>query len=260
MCNANFYWTKLWLLYRIVLPTSIQRHTVLKSPHIYKKHRAQYEVRTHARMLQVRYECIISPDTKSTQRTYTTLHSFIPHYSFILQVYTSLFQSTLHAYTTLHSFTLWSYTPLFHAAPHSFILQVYTPLFQSTLHAYTTLHYTLLHYAFGTLSLLTTLPYYTLLFHIILHSFIPHSTLSYRTPLFHTTLHSFVLHFTLSYHTPLHSFIPHSTLSYCTPLFHTTLYSFILHPTLSYCIPLFHTPETKGYQTSRLWWLVNFAG
>lgn len=38
---------------RIILPTSIQRHTVLKSPHIYKKHRAQYEVRTHARMLQV---------------------------------------------------------------------------------------------------------------------------------------------------------------------------------------------------------------
>ncbi|KAJ7358879.1 28S ribosomal protein S10, mitochondrial [Desmophyllum pertusum] len=39
---------------RILLPTSIERHTVLKSPHIYKKHRAQYEVRTHARMLQVR--------------------------------------------------------------------------------------------------------------------------------------------------------------------------------------------------------------
>ncbi|KAL9953203.1 hypothetical protein ACROYT_G040581 [Oculina patagonica] len=38
----------------ILLPTSIERHTVLKSPHIYKKHRAQYEVRTHARMLQVR--------------------------------------------------------------------------------------------------------------------------------------------------------------------------------------------------------------
>ena len=44
---------------RIILPTSIQRHTVLKSPHIYKKHRAQYEVRTHARLLQVWCICSI---------------------------------------------------------------------------------------------------------------------------------------------------------------------------------------------------------
>ena len=41
------------IICRILLPTSIQRHTVLKSPHIYKKHRAQYEIRTQARMLQV---------------------------------------------------------------------------------------------------------------------------------------------------------------------------------------------------------------
>jgi len=48
---------------RIVLPTSIQRHTVLKSPHIYKKHRAQYEVRTHARMLQIKN---VTGDTADT--------------------------------------------------------------------------------------------------------------------------------------------------------------------------------------------------
>lgn len=48
---------------RIILPTSIQRHTVLKSPHIYKKHRAQYEVRTHARMLQVKN---VTGDTADT--------------------------------------------------------------------------------------------------------------------------------------------------------------------------------------------------
>ncbi|EDO31212.1 predicted protein, partial [Nematostella vectensis] len=38
---------------------SIQRathilYTLLKSPHIYKKHRAQYEIRTHGRMLQLK--------------------------------------------------------------------------------------------------------------------------------------------------------------------------------------------------------------
>ncbi|XP_068729819.1 small ribosomal subunit protein uS10m-like isoform X1 [Montipora capricornis] len=48
---------------RIILPTSIQRHTVLKSPHIYKKHRAQYEVRTHAQMLQVKN---VTGDTADT--------------------------------------------------------------------------------------------------------------------------------------------------------------------------------------------------
>ncbi|PFX13183.1 putative 28S ribosomal protein S10, mitochondrial [Stylophora pistillata] len=39
---------------RILLPTAIERYTILKSPHIFKKHRAQYEIRTHGRMLQVR--------------------------------------------------------------------------------------------------------------------------------------------------------------------------------------------------------------
>ncbi|XP_067031707.1 small ribosomal subunit protein uS10m-like isoform X1 [Acropora muricata] len=54
---------KLDISERIILPTSIQRHTVLKSPHIYKKHRAQYEVRTHARLLQVKN---VTGDTADT--------------------------------------------------------------------------------------------------------------------------------------------------------------------------------------------------
>ena len=36
----------------------IEKRTLLKSPHIYKKHRVQYELRTHARMLQVRHKFI----------------------------------------------------------------------------------------------------------------------------------------------------------------------------------------------------------
>ena len=40
-------------LHRVSLPTRIQKFTVLKSVHIYKKHRVQYEIRTHARMMQV---------------------------------------------------------------------------------------------------------------------------------------------------------------------------------------------------------------
>lgn len=31
----------------------VEKRTLLKSPHVYKKHRHQYELRTHARMLQV---------------------------------------------------------------------------------------------------------------------------------------------------------------------------------------------------------------
>jgi hypothetical protein len=34
------------------LPTRIEKYTVLKSPHVHKKHRAQYETRTHRRMVQ----------------------------------------------------------------------------------------------------------------------------------------------------------------------------------------------------------------
>ena len=39
---------------RVALPTRIQKFTVLKSPHIYKKHRVQYEIRTHSRLMQVK--------------------------------------------------------------------------------------------------------------------------------------------------------------------------------------------------------------
>jgi len=39
---------------KVVIPTHIEKRTLLKSPHINKKHRVQYELRTHARMLQVR--------------------------------------------------------------------------------------------------------------------------------------------------------------------------------------------------------------
>jgi len=39
---------------KVALPTRIQKFTVLKSPHIYKKHRVQYEIRTHARLMQVK--------------------------------------------------------------------------------------------------------------------------------------------------------------------------------------------------------------
>ena len=38
---------------RVSLPTAIQKYTVLRSPFIYKKHRVQYEIRTHSRLMQV---------------------------------------------------------------------------------------------------------------------------------------------------------------------------------------------------------------
>eukprot|EP00794_Sanderia_malayensis_P019996 gene19995-21956_t len=38
---------------RTVLRTHFEKRTVLKSPHIYKKHRAQYEIRTHGRMMKL---------------------------------------------------------------------------------------------------------------------------------------------------------------------------------------------------------------
>ena len=41
-------------LFRVALPRNIERYTILKSPHIYKKHRAQYEIRTHRLLIQVR--------------------------------------------------------------------------------------------------------------------------------------------------------------------------------------------------------------
>jgi ribosomal protein S10 len=39
---------------RVALPTQIQKYTVLKSIHIFKKHRVQYEVRTHMRLMEVK--------------------------------------------------------------------------------------------------------------------------------------------------------------------------------------------------------------
>lgn len=45
---------------RIILPCHTEKRTLLKSPHIYKKHRVQYELRTHARMLQM---CELAGDT-----------------------------------------------------------------------------------------------------------------------------------------------------------------------------------------------------
>lgn len=41
--------------YRVALPTRVQKFTVLKSPHIFKKHRVQYEIKTHSRLMQVKY-------------------------------------------------------------------------------------------------------------------------------------------------------------------------------------------------------------
>ena len=41
------------LFFRTILGTHIEKRTLLKSPHIYKKHRVQYEVRTHGRLIQV---------------------------------------------------------------------------------------------------------------------------------------------------------------------------------------------------------------
>ncbi len=37
----------------IPLPTKIERYTVLKSPHVNKKSREQFEIRTHKRLLDV---------------------------------------------------------------------------------------------------------------------------------------------------------------------------------------------------------------
>lgn len=39
---------------KVILTMHLEKRTLLKSPHIFKKHRYQYELRTHARMLQVR--------------------------------------------------------------------------------------------------------------------------------------------------------------------------------------------------------------
>jgi len=35
------------------MPTKIKRYTVLKSPHVNKKSREQFEIRVHARMIEI---------------------------------------------------------------------------------------------------------------------------------------------------------------------------------------------------------------
>lgn len=40
------------ILFRVPLPTRIEKYTVLKSPHVHKKHRSQYETRSHRRLVQ----------------------------------------------------------------------------------------------------------------------------------------------------------------------------------------------------------------
>ena len=37
----------------IPLPTSLKRYTVLRSPHVYKKSREQFELRTHKRIIDI---------------------------------------------------------------------------------------------------------------------------------------------------------------------------------------------------------------
>ncbi|MDI6641743.1 MAG: 30S ribosomal protein S10 [Elusimicrobiota bacterium] len=37
----------------VLLPTQIKRYTVLRSPHVDKKSREQFEVRTHKRLLEI---------------------------------------------------------------------------------------------------------------------------------------------------------------------------------------------------------------
>ena len=44
----------------IPLPTEIERYTVLRSPHVDKKSREQFEIRTHKRLLD-----IVSPTAKT---------------------------------------------------------------------------------------------------------------------------------------------------------------------------------------------------
>ena len=46
----------------IPLPTRIERYTVLRSPHIDKKSREQFEIRTHTRVIQ-----ILEPTAKTNE-------------------------------------------------------------------------------------------------------------------------------------------------------------------------------------------------
>jgi small subunit ribosomal protein S10 len=40
----------------VPLPTRIQKYTVLRSPHVNKKSREQFEMRTHKRLIDIYYE------------------------------------------------------------------------------------------------------------------------------------------------------------------------------------------------------------
>lgn len=46
---------------RIPLPTKIRKYTVLKSPHVHKTHRAQFETRTRRRLLHVCFLKMCNP-------------------------------------------------------------------------------------------------------------------------------------------------------------------------------------------------------
>lgn len=39
----------------VPLPTNIERYTVVKSPHVYKTAREQFETRTHSRLITIKY-------------------------------------------------------------------------------------------------------------------------------------------------------------------------------------------------------------
>ena len=52
----------------IPLPTSIERYTVLKSPHINKKSREQFEIRTHKRIIDIE---------EPTEQTVDALHRLV---------------------------------------------------------------------------------------------------------------------------------------------------------------------------------------
>ncbi|POI22812.1 hypothetical protein CIB84_013440, partial [Bambusicola thoracicus] len=62
-------------------PKKIERLTLLKSVHIYKKHRVQYEMRTHYTCLEVRKMSTISIIINTCEHTvYTVLHEIATSY------------------------------------------------------------------------------------------------------------------------------------------------------------------------------------
>ena len=55
----------------IPLPTRIERYTVLRSPHIDKKSREQFESRTHKRLIDIIEPCLLytSPSPRDRQKS-----------------------------------------------------------------------------------------------------------------------------------------------------------------------------------------------